>query len=131
MSPTQEELLKSSEAIFDACALVRNAKPENLRAVAYEFAAWVNDFTHQVKMYLDRGPTLQVESVLIEATRKLAFCEHPQDKVLPGSNPVCASCGAIKMKDSGWAIPLRLVMVQSYLRLLDKEVSREHAKAQG
>src|SRR5271155_2542679 len=67
---THEELLQAGDAIFDACALVRNTSPQNYPAVVTEFVAWVSDFTHKVKLYLE-APTRQPERAARRATCKV------------------------------------------------------------
>jgi hypothetical protein len=70
----------------------------------------------------DHGVAVSFNKEIVSAARKLAFCEHPSDKLTyEARTSTCASCGAVQFQDSGWALPLRLVMVQSLLHGLDED----------
>ena len=79
----------------------------------------------------EHGAVRSLETDIIIWARKLAFCEHPADKRVSGTLPTCASCGAVKLHDSGWALPLRLIMVQSLIKGLDEDRLKSLAKKGG
>jgi hypothetical protein len=149
---SNESLRHVSNVLLSACALVRNTKPENYSVVVNEFVAWVSDYVHRVKLYLDSSPmraavraphcTVHDEDdvvpgrvcgrplpcsehgaaqdarvLLINACQRLIACKHALAYAM-GKVSYCPQCGAVRMQDSGWAVPIRLLLIESMLKAI-------------
>ncbi len=66
-----------------------------------------------------------VQALLLAATKRLAFCEHPLATVHRGHPDVCTQCGATRLQDSGWALPMRLVSIRSMIEVSESETQTD------